>query len=195
MGRLPGALGPPSGRPKIRGRSAYNYKRNEVPGSITLITLIGCPRHGSLIRSDRTEDRIARLIIIPLQRSYRRPTEAVGRLVGGRTSSTERCKALSYRWQGVGPARSQKEEVSSRKHDRAGSALPKEKSGARVSTERPIKQASCRQLTNNQSDSHILSSLTFSSSLRRDQTDVRSIGIVLIDFTRSVAIRATVGPI
>ena len=195
MGRLPGALGPPSGRPKIRGRSAYNYKRNEVPGSITLITLIGCPRHGSLMRSDRTEDRIERLIIIPLQRSYRRPTEAVGRSVGGRTNSTERCKALSYRWQGVGPARSQKEEVSSRKYDRAGSALSKEKSGARVSTERPIKQASCRQLMNNQSNSHILSSLTFSSSLRRDQTDVRSIGIVLIDFTRSIAIRATVGPI
>jgi hypothetical protein len=108
VGRLPGAVGPPSGRPKIRGRSAYNYKRNEVPGSITLITLIGCPRHGSLIRSDRTEDRITCLIIIPLQRSYRRPTEAVGRSVGGRTSSTERCKALSYRWQDVGPARSQK---------------------------------------------------------------------------------------
>ena len=97
--------------------------------------------------------------------------------------------------QGVGPVLLQKEEVSSRKRDRAGSALSKEKSGARVSTERPIKQASCRQLTNNQSDSHILSSLTFSSSLRRDQTDVRSIGIVLIDCTRSVAIRATVGPI
>jgi hypothetical protein len=108
VGRLPGALGPLSGCPKIRGRSAYNYKRNEVSGSITLITLIRCPRHGSLILSDRTEDRIARLIIIPLQRFYRRPTEAIGRSVGGRTSSTERCKALSYRWQDVGPARLQK---------------------------------------------------------------------------------------
>ena len=85
--------------------------------------------------------------------------------------------------------------MSSRKHDRVGSALPKEKSGARVSTEWPIKQASCRQLKDNQSDSHILSSLTFSLSLRRDQTDVRSIGIVLIDFSLSVAIQATVGPI
>ena len=188
-------LGPPSGRPKVRRRSAYNYKWNEVPGSITLITLIGCPRHGSLIRSDRTEDRIACLIIIPLQRSYRRPTEAIGQSVGGRTSLTERCKALSYRWQGVRPARSQKEEVSSQRHDRAGSALPKEKLGARVSTEQPIKQASYRQLKNNQSDSHILSSLTFSSFLRRDQTDVRSIDIVLIDFSHSVVIRATVGPI
>ena len=195
VGRLLGALGPPSGCPKICGQSAYNYKRNEVPGSITLITLIGCPRHESLIRSNQTKDQIMHLIIIPLQRSYRRPTEAIGRSVGGRMGSTEGCKALSYRWQGVGPVRLQKEEVSSRKHDRVGSVPPKEKSGARVSTERPIKQASCRQLKDNQSNSHILSSLTFSSSLRRDQTDVRSIGIVLIDFTRSVAIRATVGPI
>ena len=73
--------------------------------------------------------------------------------------------------------------------------LPKEKSGARVSTERPIKQASCRQFKDNQSDSHILSSLTFSSSLRCDQTDVWSIGIALIDFSHSVAIWATVDPI
>ena len=95
--------------------------------------------------------------------------------------------------QGVGPVLLQKEEVSSRKHDRVGSVPPKEKSGARVSTERPIKQASCRQLKDNQSNSHILSSLTFSSFLQRNQTNVQSIGIVLIGFSHSVAIRATVG--
>ena len=195
VGRLLGALELPSGHPKIHERSAYNYKRNEILRSITLITLIGCPRHRSLIWSDWTEDWIMRLIIIPLQRSYKRPTEAVGRLVGGRTSSTERCKALSYRWQDVRPAWSQKEEVSSRKHDRAGSMPPKEKLEAHVLTEQPIKQASCRQFKGNQSNSHILSSLTFSSSLWHDQTDVWSIGIVLIGFSHSIAIWATVDPI
>jgi hypothetical protein len=85
--------------------------------------------------------------------------------------------------------------VSSRKHDRAGSTSPKEKPEARASNERPIKQASCRQLKSNPFDSHILSFLTFSSSLRCDQTDVQSIGIVLISFSHSIAIRATIGPI
>ena len=80
-------------------------------------------------------------------------------------SSTERCKALSYRWQDVGSVRSQKEEVSFQKHNRAGSVPPKEKLGACVSTKWPIKKASCRQLRGNQSDSHIFSSLTFSSFL------------------------------
>ena len=193
--RLPGALGPLSGCLKICRWSAYNYKQNEVPGLITLITLIRCPRHGSLIWSNWTEDQITCLIIIPLQRSYRRPTEAVGWSVGSRMSSIERCKALSYKWQDVGPAWSQKEEVSFQKHNRASSALPKEKSGARVSTEQPIKKASYRQLKGNQFDSHILSSLTFSSFLWHDQTDIWAIGIVLIGFSHSVVIWATVGPI
>ena len=195
VGKLLGVLGLPSGRPKIHRRLAYNYKRNEVPRSITLITLIGCSRHGSLIWFNWTEDRITRLIIIPLQRSYRRPTKAVEQSVGGRMSSIERCKALSYRWQDVGPTRLQKKKVSSQKHDRAGSTPPKEKLGARVLTEQPIKQASCRQLKNNQSDSHILSSFTFSSSLQCDQTNVQSIRIALIGFSHSIAIWATVGPI
>ena len=81
-----------------------NYKQNGALRSITPIILIRCPRHGLLIQSDWTKDQSMHLIIIPLQRPYKRLTKAFRQLIGDRTSLTEKCQALSYRWQNIGPA-------------------------------------------------------------------------------------------